>query len=177
VLKVLKVPTVLEVLVLKVLVLKVLVLGVLGVLGLGVRGAWAQQPPAAPYVGRTVASIAITIEGRPSTDPSLLTAVQMKTQQPLNVADVRETMTHLYTLGRFEDVQVEAENAANGGVAITIRLEPVHLVTKVEFRGELGLSEGSCATGWRCGSDRRRPWRRPLTWRPSSHSSTRTAAI
>ena len=34
------------------------------------------------------------------------------------MADVRETITHLYSLGRFEDVQVEAETRADGGVAL-----------------------------------------------------------
>jgi outer membrane protein insertion porin family len=132
VLKVLNVPTVL-----RGLVLRVLVLGVLSA-----RSASAQPPPAAPYVGRPVASIAVTIEGRASVDPALLGAVQLKINQPLSMSDVRETMTHLYTLGRFDDVAVEAENAGSG-VAITIRLEPVHVVSKVEFRGALGLSEGS----------------------------------
>jgi len=106
--------------------------------------AHAQQaPPGAAYVGKRVSSVSVTIEGRRETDPALLDAVQVKPDQPLNMTDVRETMTHLYTLGRFEDVLVEAGAAADGGVAITIRLEPVHLVTKVEFRGQLGLSEGA----------------------------------
>jgi outer membrane protein assembly complex protein YaeT len=102
---------------------------------------YAQQPPAAPYVGQPVVSIAVSIEGHPATDTALLEAVQMKVGRPLQMSDVRETMTHLYTFGRFEDVQVDANNVP-GGVAITILLEPIHVVTKVEFRGELGLSEG-----------------------------------
>ena len=69
--------------------------------------------------------------------------MQVKQSQPLNMSDVRETMTHLYTFGRFDDVQVEAEAAPGGGVAITILLQPIHLVTKVEFRGQLGLPEGA----------------------------------
>ena len=107
------------------------------------NAVFAQVPPSAAYVGKPVSSIAISIEGRPSTDASLLSAVQVKPHQPLNMNDVRETMTHLYTLGRFDDVQVEAENAADGGVAVTILLEPVHVVTRVEFRGQLGLPEGA----------------------------------
>jgi outer membrane protein assembly complex protein YaeT len=103
--------------------------------------ASAQQAPAAPFVGRPVVSIALSIEGRPSTEPVLLEAVQTKVGQPLDMTDVRETMTHLYTLGRFEDVQVEAADAP-GGVALTIVLEPVHVVTEVEFHGALGLPEG-----------------------------------
>jgi outer membrane protein assembly factor BamA len=104
--------------------------------------ALAQQPPAAPYVGKPVVSIAIAVEGRPSTEPALIDSLQIKLNQPLEMQDVRETMTHLYTLGRFEDVQVEAEAAAAGGVAITILLDPIHIVTKILFTGELGLPEG-----------------------------------
>ena len=75
----------------------------------------AQQPPAAAYVDRPVASVTIEIEGRASTEPGLEEAVQTRTGAPLKMSDVRETITHLYSLGRFEDVQVEAEAAPNGG--------------------------------------------------------------
>ena len=123
------------------------VLAVLAVLGVfwapAVRAQAQQAPPAAAYVGKRVSSIVVTVEGRPETDAALLDAVQVKPNQPLSMTDVRETLTHLYTLGRFDDVLVEAGAAADGGVAITIRLDPVHLVTKVDFRGQLGLSEGA----------------------------------
>lgn len=104
--------------------------------------AEAQQPPAAAYVDRPVASFAIEIEGRTSTDPGLSDAVQTRTGAPLKMEDVRETITHLYSLGRFEDVRVEAENAPGGGVALRYVLSPIHTVTKVIFKGELGLPEG-----------------------------------
>jgi len=87
------------------------VLGVLTVLTVLRVDVHAQQaPPAATYVGRPVTSIALAIEGRRTTDPSLLGAVQIKTNRPLDMSEVRETMTHLYTLGRFDDVQVDAVN-------------------------------------------------------------------
>ena len=57
--------------------------------------ALAQQPPAAPYVGKPVVSIAIAVEGRPSTEPALIDALQIKLNHPLEMQDVRETMTHL----------------------------------------------------------------------------------
>src|SRR5262249_7114317 len=118
-------------------------LAALGLLS-GAGAARARRPPpAAAYVGKPVPPTATTTEGRRSTDPALLGAVEVKPHQPLSMSDVRETMTHLYTFGRFDDVQVEAENAADGGVAITIALEPVHVVWRVDFRGELGLSEGT----------------------------------
>ena len=105
--------------------------------------AQAQQPPAAAYVDRPVAAVAIVIEGRASKEPGLLDAVQSRAGAPLKMSDVRESITHLYSLGRFEDVRVEAESAANGGVSLRYVLDPIHTVTKVLFRGELGLSDGA----------------------------------
>ncbi len=105
--------------------------------------AAAQLPPAAAYVDRPVASATLEIEGRASTDPGLLEAVQTRTGAPLKMADVRETITHLYNLGRFEDVRVEAEAAPGGGVALRYVLSPIHTVTRVVFQGTPGLSEGT----------------------------------
>ena len=116
---------------------------VLLVLALLPGAAYAQQPPAAAYVDRPVASVSIEIEGRKSVDPGLEEAVQTRTGAPLKMADVRETITHLYSLGRFEDVQVEADDAPNGGVALRYVLSPIHTVTQVSFKGDLGLSEGT----------------------------------
>ena len=135
VLTVLKVPQVLKVP--RVLGLKVLMV-------LWGMSAWAQQPPpAAAFVDRTVASVAVTIEGRPTTEPALVGAVQTKVGQQLRMLEVRETITHLYSLGRFDDVRVEAEDAAGGRVALRYELQPIHTVTKVVFRGSLGLPEGA----------------------------------
>lgn len=114
---------------------------VLVFLGLTPGAAYAQLPSAAAYVDRSVASVTIEIEGRTSTDAVLMEGVQTRTGAPLKMADVRETITHLYNLGRFEDVRVEAD-AAPGGVALRYVLSPIHTVTKILFKGQLGLSEG-----------------------------------
>ena len=133
--------------VLRVLALKVLgvrrVLGVLVPVVLLGASAWAQQPPAAAFVDRAVASVVVTIEGRQTTEPALVEAVQTKVGQPLRMLDVRETITHLYSLGRFDDVRVQAEDASGGNVALRYELQPIHTVTKVLFRGSLGLPEGA----------------------------------
>jgi len=114
---------------------------------LGASPARAQQPaPAAPYVGRAVTAIVVSIEGRATEDPSLKEAIQTKVNAPLDMADVRETISHLYSLGRFEDVRVEASDAGATGVALRYELAPIHTVTKVDFTGELGLSEGTLRT-------------------------------
>ena len=105
--------------------------------------AHAQPAPAAAFVDRPVAAVAIEVEGRVATEPGLKEAVQTRTGQPLKMADVRETINHLYNLGRFEDVRVEADAAAGGGVSLRYVLSPIHTVTRVIFRGTLGLPEGT----------------------------------
>jgi outer membrane protein insertion porin family len=105
--------------------------------------AAAQQPPGAPFVGLRVDSVELAIEGQPSDDASLKLAIQTRTGQPLSMIDVRETIAHLYSFGRFEDVQVDAQHTATGGVALRYMLEPIHVVTRVEFKGDLGVSEGT----------------------------------
>jgi outer membrane protein assembly factor BamA len=94
-------------------------------------------------VDKTVSSIALVMEGRTTPEPALLEAIQPKTGAPLKIADVRETISHLFSLGRFEDVRVEAEPAPDGGVALRFVVEPIHTVTKVEFHGRLGLPEST----------------------------------
>ena len=105
--------------------------------------ALAQEPAAAAYVDRPVSSNAVIIEGRPAPDPALLDAIQSKQGAPLKMTDVRETIMHLYSLGRFEDVRVEAAPAPDGGVSLRYIVDPIHSVTRVEFHGQLGLSEGT----------------------------------
>ncbi len=100
------------------------------------------QAPAAPFVGQPVASYVLTIEGTPSEDPSLRSAIQTKIGAPLSMTDVRETIAHLYSFGRFEDVQVADDAAPNGRVTLRYDLQPIHVVTRVDFTGTLGLSEG-----------------------------------
>ncbi len=108
--------------------------------------AAAQEPAAASYVDLPIASVSVIIEGRQAPERALLDAIQSKQGAPLRMADVRETITHLYSLGRFEDVRVEADATADGGVALRYVADPIHTVTRVEFRGQLGLSEGALRT-------------------------------
>ncbi|PYR78901.1 MAG: hypothetical protein DMF86_04875 [Acidobacteria bacterium] len=105
--------------------------------------AAAQQTPvrAAPYIGRPITDVVLLVEDRTSTEEGLLRIVQTHRGQPLAMADVRETITHLFSLGRFEDVRVDAESAPDGGVHLKYLLTPLHNVTEVLFRGKLELDE------------------------------------
>ena len=105
-----------------------------------IASAALAQPPAASFVDRPIADVVLSIEGTVTDDPSLAEAIQTRRGQPLTMADVRESITHLYSLGRFEDVRVEAQ-AAGSGVSLRYELEPVHIVTAIRFEGVLGLTE------------------------------------
>ena len=56
---------------------------------------------------------------------------------------VRASITHLFGLGRFQDVRVEAIDAP-GGVSLRYDLVPLHSVQRVDFRGTPACPRGSC---------------------------------
>jgi outer membrane protein insertion porin family len=105
-------------------------------------GAAFARQAADKYQGRPIEAIRVVVENVPSSDPVLLDLIDVKVGQPLSTAAVRESMSHLYGLGRYQDVQVDASDAPAGGVHVTFNLIPLHSVRKVEFTGNLGLSSG-----------------------------------
>ncbi len=120
-------------------------LAVLAALCLWPLGAGAQtaapQLPVAGYVGKPIVEVRLVSEGRPTDDPASMALVETRVGQPLSMTAERASITHLFGLGRFEDVQVEAIDAP-GGVALRYDLVPLHSVQRVDFRGAGGLSEG-----------------------------------
>jgi outer membrane protein assembly complex protein YaeT len=114
--------------------------GLLALAALAPAAAGA-QPPAAAYAGLPIAAVSVEIEGRPAADPAVVDLIETAPGVPLSMVDVRETIAHLFGLGRFEDIEVHAARAA-GGVALRYNLVPLHTVTEIRFRGDLGLSEG-----------------------------------
>jgi outer membrane protein assembly factor BamA len=109
-------------------------------LALAASAAFA-QPATESLAGRRIGSVAITLERQPTSDPALLDLIETRQGEPLSLAEVRETITHLYSLARFQDVQVDAAAAPDGAVALVYNLVPIHAVERVEFRGTLGLSQ------------------------------------
>jgi len=97
-------------------------------------GVASAQPP-------TIASVTLEQEGVPIADPILTSLLKTVPGQPLSMSDVRETMTHLMSLDRYEDVQVYQESTA-GGVRLRYVLVPLHPIDRIEYRGALGVSEG-----------------------------------
>ena len=75
--------------------------------------AQATAPPQAgrgaeEFAGKNIVATEIVLEGRPSDDATLRDLVETRAGTPLSMATVRESMSHLYSLGRFQDIQVEA---------------------------------------------------------------------
>jgi outer membrane protein assembly complex protein YaeT len=88
-----------------------------------------------------VTTVTVDVEGTRTTDPGLLDLVEVRSGAPLDARAVRETIAHLFSLGRFEDVRVHA-TPEMGGVAIRFELVPLHSVYRIDFAGQTGLSEG-----------------------------------
>ena len=63
----------------------------------------------------------------------------MHSGDPLRVDAVRTSVSHLYTVGRLEDVQVEVVEAAGGLIDVVFKLVPRHPIDKLDFTGETGL--------------------------------------
>ena len=100
------------------------------------------QSPASQYVGRPVETIQLLVENRVTTDAGVLELIEVRTGEALSIGAVRASIAHIYSLGRFQDVQVEASSAPGGGVALRFNLIPFHNVQRIEFTGTLGLSAG-----------------------------------
>ena len=56
----------------------------------------------ADFLGKPITSIRLISEGRSADDPRLLAVVETRVGRPLSMLDVRESVTHLFSLGRFE---------------------------------------------------------------------------
>jgi outer membrane protein insertion porin family len=77
------------------------------------------------------------LEGRETRELLLTQVVSTAAGQPLSMVQVRETVAHLFSLGRFEGVSVDA-TLENGRVALRYELLPIHPVARIRFEGPLG---------------------------------------
>lgn len=105
------------------------VLGFLGALVAGARAEGAIDD----YLGKPIVSVRLVIEGRDTVDPALLRGVETRPGEPLSVQQVRESIAHLFSLGRFDDIRVDATLAGANGAALRYELSPIHPVTDVVF--------------------------------------------
>jgi outer membrane protein insertion porin family len=112
--------------------------------------AWPAEAPDArnqaqgvsSYVGKAIVAAEVVIEGFRTEDATVRSLIETNAGEPLAMAEVRETIAHLFSLGRYQDIQVEAF-AEGDGIRLRYNLIPLHSVQRVEFRGALGLSSGT----------------------------------
>ena len=112
-------------------------LSFLCVLGATVAAARADAA-VSDYLGKPIGSVRLMVEGRETTEAALTQVVSTVAGQPLSMLQVRETMAHLFSLGRFEGVTVDAV-IDEGRVALRYDLIPIHPVARIRFDGPLGV--------------------------------------
>ena len=94
------------------------------------------------FVGKQIVAAEVVVEGFRTEDATVRALIETTAGEPLAMAEVRETIAHLFSLGRYQDIQVEAF-AEGEGIRVRYNLVPIHSVQRVEFRGRLELSSGT----------------------------------
>ena len=93
------------------------------------------------YVGRPVVDVTLVRDGCPLRDPSVLELVETEVGFPLSMRQVRESLSHLFSLGTFENVRVDG-SLLDGGVSLLYELIPLEVVERLAFEGDTGVSTG-----------------------------------
>ena len=75
------------------------------------------------FAGENVAGVRLFRDGRPLDDPALIEFIETRPGRPLSMRQVRESLTHLYSLGEFVDVRASAA-AVPQGVSLRYDLVP-----------------------------------------------------
>jgi outer membrane protein insertion porin family len=126
----------------------VIILTVLALAALGVATA-ANEPPAergqnqaslaakdtSKFEGRRVQEIRLPNVALASDAAHLRELIAQKPGAPLDRQLIRQSMRELFATGRFADIRVEAEPAADGQVLLTIFTTPNYFVSEVRAEG------------------------------------------
>ena len=97
----------------------------------------AASAAVADYIGKTIGSVHLVAEDRETSDPVLTSLVETVPGTPLSMLQVRESVAHLFSLGQYEGVSVDA-SLENGRVALRYELVPIHPVARIRFAGLAG---------------------------------------
>src|SRR5262249_25133273 len=95
-------------------------------------GARPAMGAVSDYLGRPVASVHLTVEGHETTESMLTQVVETAPGQPLSMSQVRASIAHLFSLGRFEDVRVDPPFDTER-VVLRSDLIPIHPVGRIRF--------------------------------------------
>jgi outer membrane protein assembly complex protein YaeT len=98
----------------------------------------------AEYLGQPIASIRLVIDGHDTTEPALGRFLDVRVGDALSMRGIRETVLHLFAMGRFDDVRVDASRQGTG-VAVRFDMTATRPVSEIRFAGnvrEPGIDEG-----------------------------------
>lgn len=115
--------------------------GLLSLLVAAGSGAPALGAEVADFVGRPVVAVELRSDGLPLRGDAARALIETRVGAPLSMRQVRESVTHLFSLGRFAGVEVEG-SLRDGGVALRYALTPLRLVERVEVAGRPVVSAG-----------------------------------
>ena len=93
------------------------------------------------FVGKSVVAVRLVSDGQPLHDAAVLELVETRVGVRLSMRQVRESVTHLFSLGLFETVEVEG-SLLGDGVALEYDLIPLQVIERVEFDGNQRISAG-----------------------------------
>jgi len=91
-------------------------------------------------LGRRLTDVRLVAGGAPVTEAGLLTLVETRVGEPLVMADVRQTIDHLVTLGRFADIRVVGQPDGDG-VRLRYTLVPVDRIVRLRFEGVRAIDD------------------------------------
>ncbi len=118
--------------------LRRLTVGLLWLAALAVAWPAGAQTGVDQFEGQPVVAIRFEVEGQPVTSPALDDLVALRPGQPYTAAAIHDSISHLYNVGGFDDVQVFGTKTPTG-VNVLFRLTPRHPIDRLEFRGNTGL--------------------------------------
>lgn len=101
--------------------------------------AAAQPAEIDALVGRPIALVEVRTGDALVTGTDVLSVIETRVGEPLSLADVRESVLHLASIGRFDRVEVDA-NPSGASVALSYRLLETRRVVSVDFQGELAVT-------------------------------------
>lgn len=95
----------------------------------------------ASLLGRRITDVRLDADDGRVDDRAVLTLVETRLGDRLTMADVRQTIDHFVTLGRYVDIRVYAEPDGADGVRLRYGLVTVVRVTRLSFQGLLGIDD------------------------------------
>ncbi len=84
--------------------------------------------------GRIVTAIHMDVEGHRTDEPELMALLDVQRNKPLNLAELRASITQMHSAGRFDDIRVRGV-LSGVGIELIFDLVPRHPVDRVAFAG------------------------------------------